>query len=93
MERRLLAAVICLAFLACSGCMNLLGGLGTIVPNSGAQAEQVKALQDANMDVYLCFQLGGPPPIGGVTVIGVPRGVKPSINWGGNCQPVVGKVE
>lgn len=78
--------------LVSTSCMNLLGGLGTIVPNSSGQLEQVKNLQETS-DFYACFQLGGPPPIGGTTVIAVPKGVRPALAWGANCQPMAASVK
>lgn len=68
-----------------SGCILSSLGVPGLTP---AQVGQVKAMQDMNLDVYVCFQIAGPPPAGGLAVIGVPKGVAPSITWGGNCQPI-----
>ena len=88
-ERRLwwLLAILILvgANALLSGCILSSLGVPGITP---AQLGQVKAMQDMNLDVYICFQIAGPPPAGGLVVIGTPKGVRPSITWGGNCQPI-----
>lgn len=48
--------------------------------------EQIAAYEKLNKDVYVCFTLGGPPPIGGTTWIVVPKDSKPNLSFGSNCQ-------
>lgn len=35
--------------------------------------EQINAIREANMDIYACFQIGGPPPVGNTTFIIMPK--------------------
>ena len=55
-------------------------------------SEQIKALREQNMDVYICFTLGGPPPIGNITIIAIPKGSKPNFAYSSNCGLLQGNL-
>ena len=50
-------------------------------------AEQIKAYNEVGLDVYMCFTLGGPPPMGNMTIITVPKNkaIAP-ISYSSNCS-------
>ena len=56
--------------------------------NNGQQlsAEQIKAYRDANVDVYGCFQIAGPPPAGATIWLMVPKGAPVTFKFGDNCH-------
>lgn len=68
--------------LSLSGCA--LVGLSAVT--NSMTPEQIAAHEKAGKDVYGCFTVGGPPPIGGTTWIVVPKGAKPNLSFGANCQ-------
>jgi hypothetical protein len=72
-----------IGMLALAACGTTIGGVA-----DNAAMETAKQMKDAGLDVYLCFNLSGPPPSGGFNVVGVPQGKTPDIRWGSNCQPM-----
>ena len=54
--------------------------------------EQIKAYGEQGMDVYQCINIAGPPPMGGVTFLIVPKHAKAEVSFASNCQLLVGKV-
>ena len=50
--------------------------------------EQIKAYRDANVDVYGCFQLAGPPPAGATIWLLLPKGAPVTFKFGDNCHLV-----
>ena len=48
--------------------------------------EQIKAYGDAGYDVYGCFKISGPPPIGGLTILTFPKGTKTILSFSSNCE-------
>lgn len=74
------------AFLALllSGCVLAPAGIDAYKEMSPAQ---IKALQDLQMDPYICIAVAGPPPVGRMTSVLVPRlDKKPDIRFGPDCQ-------
>lgn len=78
-SRRLSLTLLCL-FL--SGCTLL--GLGH--PSNPMTAEQIAAYEKMGKDVWGCFSVTGPPPTGGITWLVTPKGAKPNLAFGANCQ-------
>ena len=70
-----------LAFLLSGGAL-----VGLSALTNPMTSEQIAAHEKAGRDVYGCFTVGGPPPIGGTTWIVVPKGAKPTLSFGANCQ-------
>lgn len=54
--------------------------------------EQIKAYGEQGMDVYQCINIAGPPPMGGVTVLVVPKHAKAEVMFSSNCQLMKGSV-
>lgn len=59
--------------------------LGALRP-SRLTPDQIKAYHDANVDIYTCFKVSGPPPSGGLTILTVPKGVPTVVAFQGNCD-------
>ena len=68
--------------LALSGC----GVMTMIQSPERLTPEQIAAYEKTGKDVYSCFTIAGPPPVGGTTTIIAPKGSKPHISFGANCQ-------
>lgn len=68
-----------------SGCI---AGLANFSRPDNLTPEQIEAYNKGGFDVYGCFQVAGPPPAGGMTYIIAPKGSKPSVRFGLNCQPI-----
>jgi len=49
--------------------------------------EQLQELNRLGLDVYQCLYVQGPPPIGGYTLLTVPRGRGPAnVKFDDNCR-------
>jgi hypothetical protein len=47
---------------------------------------QIKAYNDVGLDLYLCFNLGGPPPVGATAFFLWPKSKDFAPVFGPNCQ-------
>jgi len=56
-------------------------------------AEQIKAYNDVGYDVYGCFKISGPPPIGGLTILTLPKGKKSNLSFSPNCELLKAEVK
>lgn len=73
-----------LSCLLLSGCVSSLIGSN---PYEKMTPEQIKAMQDMQIDVYACLTAAGPPPAGKFVYVLVPRlDKKPDIRFGENCS-------
>lgn len=81
-----LAAIILACFLSLGlpGCT--LAMLHQIDRGQALTPEQIKAYEDAGFDVYGCFMLTGPPPLGSTSWLVVPKGSKVSFKFGDGCR-------
>lgn len=66
-----------------SGCV--LATLGAFQTNKEMTKEQIEAFRAANMDVFGCITVTGPPPTGGTTWIIVPKNSNPDIGFLPGC--------
>ena len=55
--------------------------------------EQIKAYQEVGQNVFWCFQIAGPPPVGGTTILVLPKTVKPDFAFSGSCQLMKGTIQ
>ena len=77
-----------LLFLLNSGCISAIG----MRPNN-MTPEEIKAFNDAGSSVYSCFSIGGPPPVGGLAIITMPKSQKPNVSYSANCQLLKAEVK
>lgn len=85
--RYFIAAFLLGLMLSVNGCATMLlqgQGAANLTP------EQIDAYSKIGQDVYWCFQIGGPPPVGNTTLLIMPKTVKPKISYGSNCQLMTG---
>lgn len=82
--KNLLMLVAILILAMCSGCIAAMAARSQELKD--LSPEQITALKDANLDLYGCFQLGGPPPIGATTFIVMPKGHKVDVSFLPNCM-------
>lgn len=71
MKEVIYAALIALVLSMTQGCMLMMAAKVRSIED--LSPEQITALREANMDIYGCFQVGGPPPIGNTTLIIMPK--------------------
>ena len=71
---------------ALSMTMGCAGMLGNVSRPDNLTPEQIRAYNEAGMDLYGCFQVGGPPPAGSTTWITMPKGKDVSIKFLPNCM-------
>lgn len=55
-------------------------------------ADQIRAYNEGNEDVYLCIYGSGPPGGTSMTLIVLPKSSKPSLSFSPSCNIVAGKV-
>lgn len=76
-----------IATLWLSGCSGILLHHAMDPQSSLLTPEQIDAYDKVGSDVYTCFQVGGPPPIGQVVLLTWPKTKPPpQIVFGANCQ-------
>ena len=80
---KLLTLIAYLAAVLLSGCSGLIGNVSR--PDS-LTPEQIKAYNEAGLDVYMCGTIGGPPPSGNITWLTAPKGSKLAVKFSHNCQ-------
>ena len=85
--RLLLQGALLLCLYATFGCSGILLH-HAIDKGQVLSQEQIQAYRDMNMDVYGCFQIGGPPPAGNTVWIVVPKESVVSIRFGDNCHVI-----
>ena len=74
--------LLIVSLLFVSGCAGLIGNVSR--PDN-LSPEQIRAYNEAGLDVYGCFQIGGPPPAGNTTWITIPKGSKSNVKFLPNC--------
>ena len=72
-KRIVIAAMLVFLCAATSGCV--LAAIDKAKSIDDLSVPQIKALREANMDVYGCLTAGGPPAEGNLTIIIVPKDV------------------
>lgn len=77
-------AILLLVLAFAQGCV--LGSFSQMSKSETLSPEQIKAYRDANIDVYGCFTLMGPPPAGGTTWILVPKGSNNVVTFLPTCM-------
>jgi len=70
-----------------SGCV-----LTSLVRPDPPTPEQIAAWNEIGYDVYTCFNVSGPPPTGGFTILVFPKDEKPEVSFSMNCQIVKANV-
>lgn len=88
LSRRINSVAGILAALLLSGC--LLAQIHQLEPGQTLSPEQIKAYKEMNMNVYGCFQIGGPPPAGNTVWIVVPKEMRVLPKFGDNCHVMPG---
>lgn len=56
--------------------------------NENLSPEQIEAYSKIGLDVYACFEVGGPPPMGNVVFMLWPKTKELKASFGPNCQIV-----
>lgn len=59
--------------------------------NDNLSPEQIEAYNKVGLDVYACFEAGGPPPSGNLVFMLWPKTKDPKVSFGPNCQIVRGQ--
>jgi hypothetical protein len=72
-----------------SACLVSVTGCMGAIMGSQLTTDQLQALRDYNGDVYACGVLGGPPPIGNVIFIVVPKGSVMDLTFPPSCPIIV----
>lgn len=82
--RKLLTSYSVLLILLLTGCaFNL---LRRVTAPEDLTPAQIEAYNKVGLDVYACFQLSGPPPVGATTLILWPKDRAMSERFGASCQ-------
>jgi len=80
----LLLALVLAVLLSLAGCT--LAMLHAIDKGQTLDPEQIKAYKEMSLEVYGCFQIGGPPPAGNTVWIIVPKGSPVNFTFADNCH-------
>lgn len=73
-----------LVFLSCNGCaFNL---LRKVTQPEDITPEQIRAYNEVGLDVFMCFQISGPPPGGAMTMFLWPKNKPMHQMFGVSCQ-------
>ena len=81
----ILKAILIFGFLLLGGCTGVLLQ-GAMNKGDNLTPEQIEAYNKVGGKVYSCFQIAGPPPAGGTTILVVPKEAPVTVKFLPNCM-------